>query len=99
MTDLSKEITALESSQERNKDYDLWGAKYLALHDRIAYLAVKKVIPNDVARYFDANFAAALALVKEQRFQKYESGLGSLIHWCNSNNIQSSVAPKPYSES
>jgi hypothetical protein len=29
------EITSLESSQQRNYDYDLFAAKYLNLHDRI----------------------------------------------------------------
>ena len=44
LKEFHSEITSLESSQERNYDYDLFAPKYLNLHDTIAYLAIKKII-------------------------------------------------------
>jgi hypothetical protein len=96
LNELHAEITSLDGSQERNYDYDLFAVKYLNLHDRIAYLAIKKVIPKDIARFFDSTFEKALALLQKESFKKYEADMSSLIQWCNKQGITSSSAPEPY---
>jgi flagellar biosynthesis/type III secretory pathway chaperone len=96
LTKLSNEISGLESSQQRNKDYQLFGAKYLLLLDRLANLALKKIIPKDLAGYFNENFAAALGLLSKNQFKQYTSEVSNLTEWCTKNNIQAGKAPESH---
>jgi hypothetical protein len=99
LTKISNEIAALESSQERNKDYQLFGAKYLLLLDRLANLALRKIIPEHLARYFDQNFAAALGLLSKDQFKQYSNDVVHLTTWCNNKNIRAGTAPEPHPSS
>lgn len=91
------EITSLESSQERNYDSDLFAGKYLNLHDRIAYLAIKKIVPEDIAMYFKSTFEIALALLQNEPYKgRYEKDMKSLTAWCYKQRIKASTPPEPH---
>lgn len=97
INEIAKELVTLENSQERNDDYASFGAKYLNFLDRIAFLALKGIIPKDVAMYFTPNLAAALALLDEpswtklipkRRLDLYKQQLKYLKTWCANNDIK-----------
>lgn len=105
LKEFSNEFEELESAQLRNTDYKLFGAKYLNLAERVAYLASKKVFPEDIARFFDANLGSGLALLSESEFTKlltkeeleeYNKGVSNLKAWCNLKGIPAKDAPKPH---
>jgi hypothetical protein len=93
-SELSEQMAELESSQERNRDYQLWGVKYLLLLERTAHFARKKAIPRDALRFFDENFGAALALLDKPQFRQYKSSLANITLWCKSNGIKTTTAPE-----
>lgn len=98
MRELTKEIAGLESSQERNNDHDLFGAKYLAIHDQIASLANRNAIPKKLARYFDSNFEAAYGLLKLDQFKHYEPGLTDFMEWVTKNKLKPGSPPMPHKD-
>jgi len=98
LKEFDNEITLLENSQQRNTDYPSFGAKYLNIHERIAYLALKRVIPNNIARYFDSSFAASLGILQKKEFERYADDLKNLLKWCKKKRILPSAAPEPHSQ-
>lgn len=95
---LAEELAALETSQERNEDYLMFGAKYISLLDRIGTMALHNIIPNDVVRYFDNNFRAALALLDTEDFKKYKNDAIYLTDWCKYNGLIATEPLRSYEE-
>lgn len=108
LSDFYHELGNLESSQIRNEDYKLFGAKYLAVTNRVAYLACNNIIPQNIARYFDDNLSAAYAMlqdgsefksrVTQNEFNEYYNGANDLRTWCQKIGIQAKNEPKPHPE-
>lgn len=98
MREFSKQIAELEASQERNNDHDLFGAKYLAVHDQIASLANKKAIPKKLARYFDSNFEAAYGLLRLDQFKHFEPDLTDFMKWVTKNKLKPGSPPMPHKD-
>lgn len=89
------DITKLESSQERNSDRRMAGAKYLSYLDNLAMLATKRKIPKKVAEYFNTQFGTGLALLEEEDFRVYDprqnkessNTVKYLVKWCEKYKI------------
>lgn len=99
LRDFDNEISEIESSQERNTYYERFIAKYLNVHERLAFLTINKKIPNDLARYYDSSFAATLGILDIPEYAKYKENVTNIIKWCEEQGIQKSEAPPSYSES
>ena len=78
------EIDALKPGSSEYKE------RFVNLHEKIAHLAIYRIIPEEIASYFDGTFPRALLLVQSD----IKSGidvkktLPNLISWCNVNNFQ-----------
>jgi hypothetical protein len=70
--------------------------RYLVLNIRISYLAIKKVIPEDMSRFFDPFFTGGLSLLQKDIFKKYDKDMNSLKGWCSIKNIIPGPAPEPH---
>lgn len=96
ITSLDQELTNLEASPNRNLQFPLWGAEYLALNERIAFLTLTKIIPHKFARYFDRKFSGCLGLLEIPSFAKLKPELQNLIEWCRLNSLRIGPAPLPF---
>lgn len=97
---VASEIEILEDSDDRNSErfenFAIFVTKYLNLHDRIAYLAIEKSIPNKTARYFDISFQAALGLLERKEFvNMIPTYREYLMRWCLMNNLKPTDAIVP----
>lgn len=93
LKNFSDELSNLELSKERDRDYPVFAVQYLNVLDRISYLTLKKLIPKHIPVYFKDNFSAGLGILEKSEFKKYEESMGYLIQWCNQNNIEATKAP------
>lgn len=89
--DFANEIEKLEDSTDRNSSehFDIFAKKYLNLHDRIAFLALKNKIPNDLVRYFKYSFQASLGILERNEYSSWKTEFNEyLIKWCTKQGIQ-----------
>jgi hypothetical protein len=94
---IAEGLEQIETSQERNENYLLFGSRWLYLLDRIGSMALNGAIPYDLARYFDQHFKGARAMLKEDPFSSSEKDLSYIVEWCDSNDLQPDkrYIPKP----
>ena len=87
--DLSAEINTIEGSQQRNYDWNSFAAKFLNEMDRIAYLANRKIIPDEVATYFIHDFSYAMGIIEDPdsmtqlKITESDFPWKELRNWCN----------------
>lgn len=94
LKEYAEEIYKLEQSEERNNNRDVFAVKYLNKLDQIAYLALKKIIPKEIAMYFEEHFSAGLALLKENDYVIERKEIWeNLTTFCQQNNIKASTPP------
>jgi len=85
--DFASTIEELEDSKDRNsknkKAFAVFAKKYLNLHDRIAYLAIKRAISRDLAMYFNYSFSAAIGILERDDFKDWKNEFDVyLLPWC-----------------
>lgn len=99
LRDFDNEISEIESSQDRNSYYERFAARYLNVHERLAFLTLNKKIPNDLAKYYDSSFSAALGIVDLPEYSHYKEDVTHLIEWCKKKKIEKGDAPPSYDQS
>jgi len=85
LSQLHKEVSNLDNNK-KDPISDEWLRNYLNLHDRIAYLAINKIIPESIATFFNPTFSASLTYL--QHYKTISNYLPSLTEWCNKQNIR-----------
>lgn len=98
LRNFDNEISTIETSQERNDNYDLFAGRYLNVHERLAFLSVNSKIPKDLARYYDSSFSSALGILQIEKYRHYRQEVTNLVKWCGDNNIRPGEAPQPHPE-
>jgi hypothetical protein len=82
------EITALETSKEREENHFIFSQKYLNVHERLAYLGIKKLIPKDVVRYFQLSFERSRGLLALDEFKQTRDQYIWFNEWCKREKIK-----------
>lgn len=93
LREFDNEISELEMSQTRISNYDQFVARYLNVHERLAFLAQNRKIPSDLANYYDSSFAASLGILQMPKYQHHATGLDNLTCWCKMNGIEPGTPP------
>ena len=93
INDFDDQISQKEKSPVRTNDYAVFAAEYLNIHEKIAHLVIKKIIPKEIAKYFVSSFEACRGILADPLYSKYADDLTYLVKWCKVNNVK--VGPKP----
>jgi hypothetical protein len=93
MRDFARELESLEESTERSStnrnEFEIFVVKYLNVLDRISYLASNRMIPNELAVYFERNFEAALGLLERSEFSHRRQDYREyLIPWARASGFR-----------
>jgi len=87
LKDLQQELHELQE-QRKQLGEEIFFVKYLNVLDRIAYLSLKRSIPNDIPDYFRLHYALSLKKLEEAELQKYKTDANYLIEWCKKHGVK-----------
>jgi len=96
LREFDNEISEIEMSSERNHNYPQFAARYLNIHERLAFLAQNRKIPSDLAGYYNSSFSAALGILNMKEYQKYIEDVENLTCWCKMNGIEVGDPPESF---
>ena len=85
-------IQLMSLSEEDLKKVTLFRWDVIRFSEKVAHLGIKKIIPNEIARYFNSYFAKALYFIDEsENSEQIRKEVNFLIEWCHKENIKPHV--------
>lgn len=75
--------------RETIEDVELYRWKYYQFHERMAHLALRGIIPKEIARYYALSFGVVLFYIEiDFDPQMLRRELAYIIRWCNDEGIE-----------